>query len=255
MTFADYAKSIRESVFPDGEADNLIDKHNQQVADALCDLQRAVRCFRHGNQTWWRQSQTRFIAGTSAVTAPSGVVTSVKTMAASNAADVITYDRVSPEIFHEIVSSKPCPTAPDEDLYPMALTRSARNGGPAAPMDIAAYPVGRDDQNKGCRKKGGIWTVKRSDLHVWPSIDNNEILVAYWHGITPAWDDDDVVPGHFLERPVRRAVELFVEAESARFETESMKDFQVTSGLYVGQRADLVRWCRSQQMGTGSEEA
>ena len=255
MTFEDYAKSIRESVFPDGEADNLIDKHNQQVADALCDLQRAVLCFRHGNQTRWRQPQTRYLSGTSAVTSPSGVVTSVKCVLSSNANDIITYDRVNQDTFHKIATSKPCPDVPDEDIRPMALTKASLAGGASAPADIAAYPQGGYQQNKGCRSRGGVWTIKRSDIHVWPSIDSNELLVAYWHGVSPAWEADDIVPGHFLDRAARRAVELFLEAESARFETESLKDFQATRSLYIEQRADLVRWCRRQQVGEyGLEE-
>ncbi len=256
MTFEAYAKEIREAVFPDGEADNLIDKHNQQVADALCDLQRSVKCLRDGNQTRWRQSQTRYLSGTSAVVAPPGVVSSVKTVSSGNANDIITYERVAPDQFHHIVSRKPCPSVPDEDKYPMALTRASLAGGASAPMDIAAYPQGRNEQNKGCRKQGGIWTVKRSDIHVWPSIDSNELLVAFWEGVATSWDPEDEMPERMLERSVRRAVELFLEAEAARFETESLKDFQATSALYGAQRRDLILWCRRQRVGEyGSEEA
>ncbi len=256
MTFSEYATSIRQAVFPDGEADNLIAKHNSQVADALCDLQQNVKCLSDGNQTRWRQHQTRFIGGTSAVTAPSGVVTKVMTVLSGDATDIFTYDRVTPSDFHCIVSTKPCPDVPDDDKHPMAMTRASLAGGPSAPIDIAAYPQGRAEQNKSCRSHGGIWTIKRSDLHVWPSINSNEMLVAFWDGVNPEWTLETLVPEKFQERRVRRAVELYLEAESARFETESLKDFQVTSGLYGDQRRDLILWCRRQKMGEfGSEDA
>lgn len=257
MTFDDYATSIRQAVFPDGEAENLIAKHNDQIADALCDLQRAVKCLSEGNQTRWRQHQTRYIGGTSAVEAPDGVVTKVMSVRSGDANDLFTYDRVTPADFHSIVSKKPCNTdAPRDDLHPMAMTRVSLAGGAAAPMDIAAYPAGREEQNRSCRSEGGIWTIKRSDLHVWPSINSNEMLVAFWDGVVSEWTDSTDVNSKFLNRQVKRAVELYLEAESSRFETESLKDFQATAGLYAEQRKELILWCRRQKMGEfGSEEA
>lgn len=254
MTFEDYATEVRQAVFPDGEADNLIPKHTNQVADALCDLQHAVKCLQNDNQTRWRQGQTRFICGTSAVTAPSGVVRLVKSIRSGNACDVVTFDRRTPADFACQVQQMDC--CRDETDPPMALTRASLAGGPAAPRDIEAYPLADDSLNRGCRTSGGMWTIDRSYLKVFPSLDSNEMLVALWDGIQVQWENDTVMPENMLTRDARRAVELYLEAESARFETESLKDFEACRILYAEQVKKLVLWCRSQRQGRyGMEDA
>jgi hypothetical protein len=76
----------------------------------------------------------------------------------------------------------------------------------------------------------------------------NELMVVQWTGIKRHWDDGEEVGLQFEARDVQRAVELYLDAESQRFEAKDLRPSAAAAGLYTNQVGDLVYSCRQGTM-------
>ena len=80
MTFLEQHNKIINLLFPDGEAENLVEAHRQFHIDALVDLQKAVMCFRYGNTNVYPHCSTYFNCGMTVIPAPGAQVRALYTI-------------------------------------------------------------------------------------------------------------------------------------------------------------------------------
>lgn len=80
MTFAELKAAARETLWPFGESENLIEPHNKKFVEALNDLQDAVVCLKSANIDQWPQCSSYFNCGMTVIPAPRGIIRRVYTI-------------------------------------------------------------------------------------------------------------------------------------------------------------------------------
>lgn len=127
MTFDQLYEAVKSLVFPEDEADNLIDRHRAWVQDAMVDLQRHVVCLQENNCTVVRQNQSKVRCGATILDPVEGEIQRVQTYMADGACAVREFteitdrdmDRVSRNYTQCIAQDDdPATTGTLEDLPP-----------------------------------------------------------------------------------------------------------------------------------------
>ena len=154
MTFATYYQQIASTVFPEGEAENLVPAHKAAVADALIDLQRKVPCLRTDHAEYIGQSSTSFHCGSCSFDAVDGSVTRVFTAMLDNACNEVDYTFIDWQRMTDMLKKYKCcvPT----DTYGMTPTNV---GG--AVVGEAYFPVASSLYDKSYRTthREGWWSL------------------------------------------------------------------------------------------------
>lgn len=248
MTFGDYYSQIALSVFPEGEAENLVGVHKNAVRDALIDLQIKVPCLRTDHADYIGQSSTTFHCGASVFDGVDGGIERVYTIDLCNACDIVEYKYIDPARMQDLMRQYKC--CIPYTAYGMS-PHPAGGCVPGAPV----YPVGDSTMDKGCRAGSheAFWTVQHGQITVFPSIESTEQIVVEWTGTRRTWVDsttmpetmvDGVAPNETLNREVAVAVEAYLSAEVDRRETKDMSSFNLNSKLYSDNVAQLIWECR-----------
>lgn len=80
MTFLDLKNEVRKILWPDLEAENLVEAHDKFFLAALCDLQSAVPCYLYGNVDLRHHCSSYFDCGMTVLPAPRGQITALYTI-------------------------------------------------------------------------------------------------------------------------------------------------------------------------------
>ena len=73
-TFGQLKTAIRQIIWPDGEADNLVAAHDKFFIDALMDLQTWVKCLEQDHTDIIPQCATLYNCGLTVLDAPRGAI-------------------------------------------------------------------------------------------------------------------------------------------------------------------------------------
>ena len=80
MNLGELKAEVRATLWPDGEAENLIGPHDKKFIEALVDLQEAVPCLKIGNTDIYAHCATYFDCGMTVFPAPRGQINAVYTI-------------------------------------------------------------------------------------------------------------------------------------------------------------------------------
>lgn len=242
MTFDQYFDAIALLVFPEGEADNLVDRHRAWVQDAMVDLQRHVSCLQELNCDSTRQNESKIRCGTSILPAVVGEVQRVESYLADSACAIRSFQQIDSRHMDSVArnytqcfstSSSPARTGRLEDL---------------PPCDIQDSPVATEDDVPTDRARGGFWSMDEQAIRLYPLLVVDEWAFVFWKGIRKQYNPDTVIAELFEGRDVMRAIENYLEAQVYRFQKNDIQSYRTAWAEYVEARRQLIIDCKRRTM-------
>lgn len=230
MTFAEFKSSLRDQLWPEGEAENLISVHDKSFMSALIDAQRWVTCFKVNHTDVIPCSETLFQCGVTVLDRPDGITKGVRTIYNGNHCTRITYHPASyAELNRWSRGLSLIATAPvNKGMAPLALSFK--------------YPEASSDSAYG-RALEGIYAVEGNRMYVAPWLQSTESLVIDWDGNKVRWLDTDLIPYGDV---VMRYVRLFAQCDRPMDFPEGKDMLRAWRADLADELAKLIYDCRQQ---------
>lgn len=252
MTFAEFSALVRRRCFPEGEAEELVDRHEDTIKNGLIDLQFRVKCLQVNHTTVTAGEDTFFHCGATRIDAPDGNIVQKGIWVYPN--------------------DEPCKRV---DYYPITWPEmdckideaNARcwcgtYNAPYSEYEVGDYtyyyPVGPElgdeymnaGANKPARARQGFVALNRGSLYLFPSVQTTENVVVLWDGIKKDWDDADT--SEILDMDdVRQAIENYLTGNAAMDDDDDPKRAEVyfsdnwpNAGRYQKNARDMIVRCR-----------
>lgn len=240
MTFDQFYSQISAAVFPEGEAENLVDLHKLWLKDALIDLQTKIPCLRTDHAEYIGQDATEYFCGASRFDGVDGGIERVYTLGLPGGCDLVEYKYIDPQQMMDLIAKNRC--CHPSDAAGMNPYSAYNTPGPVE------HPAGDPTLNKGYRtpQGEGFWSLHRGDIYVFPAIESTEQIVVEWNGVRRTFCDGTTIPSTFLQRDVVNAIEAYVQMEVERRETKDMSSWKLQSEYYKEALAQLIWECNRQ---------
>jgi hypothetical protein len=262
---------VRQQLWPQGEARNLVPRHDRDFVDCLVDLQTHVDCLQQDNNNVIDQCATFYKCGITVLEAPRGIVKSLSVV-----------DRINPDTHKEDPESPidwcsdihyreidfchvsayfaasqrrgcclPIPLffglTCSKGLYPIPTDEGVPKSLPALPLGYH-YPQTSTDRTYG-RAQQGFWAKDRGKIYIVPWLQSTETVLIKWDGIKRTWADADLIDDDPL---LQQAVFEYMrwkhadrwdkdEAEAARAQAA-----YVGAPGTIGAREMLIHQCREE---------
>lgn len=258
-TFATFKSEIRESLFPAGEAANLVNPHAKSFVDALIDLQTFVECLQQDNTSIFPHCGTYYNCGLTVLDAPRGNIKKVSVMDTTDTGEddwctKIDYVQVKPvhirEYLHRSTRCGFCLPATLffslaksclKGYYPIATDAGVPAGLPTLPLGYH-YPQTSTDRTYG-RAGHGVWAIERGKIFIAPYIQSTEKVIVEWDGIKRTWAEGDPVDEDPL---LAQAVHEYVRWQHAdRYDKDEAEAVRAM-GAYNNARTLLMHQCREE---------
>ena len=222
MTYAEFSTAVRQAVFPDGEPENLIDRHKNYLLDAVIKIQQRVAYWQQRHTEIIPFEQTLWNCGATAFSAPRGFIKSCSTVNSSDYCGRIYLDPISHEEMKRIMrDQQDCGCSIDE---PYGYYEAAGVYVPFGTLPLG-FAYAEDDTDKSCRATSGQYTLKDCQIWVWPNIQSTESIILEWDGLKRSFSDSDTVD---FDREFTEAAELYVESQAAKHDD---KDHETANGI------------------------
>lgn len=241
-TFELFASNVSRTIFPEGEAENLVANHRKYITDALIDLQQKVPCLRTQHRERRSMADTFTECSASVLSAPRGFIAKIY---------AITQDNCCAKRFFQPI---------DWDEMEQILTDNRNCGSRIEPTyyyysDAYGYT---DYPDYGClyygdssgatdlsaRPSTSYSAIKDGLLYLFPHLQSNEVLVVEWDGIKRSWKDTDEV---LYDREVQDAVEHFLDRRAATREDCDLQRVQLAQADYDTLVAKQIWQCRKER--------
>jgi hypothetical protein len=245
MIFSEFCTAVRNQVFPEGEAENLIAVHQNWIVDALIKLQQRVLCQQARHSDFILQSATRWNCGATVIDVERGFILGLKTITVDNQCSEVRYQpSTKAEIECRIRDSEnsaaclPCGNA-------TAFTEPYQYCGPY--LDYG-YTLGmryaNSTNDQVCRATEGIFALEDQFIWMFPAMRSDEIAVLDWRGIKRSWNDSDPVD---FDREAQESVELFLEWKVASKEDCDAQKRETSRTDWEEKIGDLIWQCRKER--------
>lgn len=234
MTFAEFSAARRLAVFPEGEAEELVENHKKWVLDALIDLQLKIPCLQDKHFDTVEFDSTYWSCGASVVEAPRGYIHSFSTALADDlCSKVRRFPVTMDELLCKVDDFKNCGLyqAPDvggylaEDLPPDVQL-------PSATVDLRYRPL------------TGWYTLQDGRIWTFPALQSTEVAIIEWEGIKRLFADEDEVE---WDREVEQTVEFYLEGHSRRKEDADYDAATTALAAYAIKVGDLIWNCHKER--------
>jgi hypothetical protein len=232
MTFAEARDAILATLYPEGAAENLLDRvglgnrvvrgpYSRYMEEALSELQLHVPCLRVNNRIVYTNCTRYFRCGATVVPAPDGIITAVYTVEKKNKSanpdtlseldwcNPIHYEQVN---YHRLVRyfdryktcaftgvgaalSALCSSGmglAHKYVYPEPDDAEQQSKAPL-PMGFR-YPA--TDTDAVGRSPFGYWALHAGLIYIVPWVQTTEAVFIEFHGIKRFWNDADTLPEH-----------------------------------------------------------
>lgn len=269
-TFGQLKTSIRQIVFPTGEADNLVASHDKTFIDAIVDLQTWVQCLQEDHIDVIPQCATLYECGLTVINpAPRGNIFRLTAVdkfdpttyeeSATGTTDYcrpIEYKQVEPILIRDYLDrsrsrgwclSIPwffafpyCGCAAD-DYPPVPTDEGVPEGLPLLPLGYH-YPQTSTDSSHG-RANWGVWAVEHGKLYIAPWIQSTETILIEWDGIKRTWTDADAIDPDPL---LAEAVEEYLRWKHADKWDRDYAEAQRAAAAYQVALQKLIYNCRQE---------
>lgn len=238
MTFDQLYEAVKALVFPEDEADNLIDRHRAWVQDAMVDLQRHVVCLQENNCTVVRQNESKVRCGATILDPVEGEIQRVQTYMADGACAVREFVEITDRDMDRVSRNYTQCIAQDDDP---ATTGTLEDLPPCDPSDSPAATLTDVPDTRG---PIGWWSKNDKAIRLYPLLYTDEWAFIFWRGLKSQYEGSDVVASAFENRTTQRAIEHYLEAQVYRFEQRDMAAYKVALGEYQEARKHLIIDCR-----------
>ena len=233
-TFGLFLDEVKERVFPEDEAENLIANHRAYAVDGLIDLQQKIRSLRQSHKDKIPQVDTYLECNATVYDAPRGFIKRVSVEKDSTCCGPVDCTPIAYEVMRCILKD-------NETCGDIAEPYTMYEVGD----DYISYPDygclyyadstgGTDRSNRPCNR---VVAIHEGLLYVYPHLQSDELLVIEWKGIKRSWKDTDEVA---FDREIADALEHYVEAKVARREDCDAQKMQVAIAMYDALVAKLI---------------
>lgn len=250
MTYAEFKARVRRTLWPQGEAPNLVITHDKFLLDALIDLQKRVPCLQINHLEYVRQEATLFNCGATAFEAPpQGIITRLSVRTDDDQCEVVFPQWVSRDDMECMMRERNfCGLCALPAPYGYYYLGDAYYPYPELPLGMVYADTTTDKTARHLAKwasyyQGFIW--------IFPYLNSDEIAVLEWDGVKKSIADDYALPwldedGN-LDREVEEAAELYLKAKTTGWEASDLVTKAAYWAEYERKRADLIHDCQDQR--------
>lgn len=273
QTFGQLKTTLRNLIWPGGEAVNLVAAHDKAFIDALMDIQKWVPCAQQDNTSLVPHCATFYRCGITILDAPRGYIKEVSVIdkinpdtgkedatAEDDFCTAITYKQIDwchVERYMQMSRSAGCClpipfffglSGCNKALYPIPTDAGLPLG--LAPLPLGYhYPQTSTDRTWG-RSESGVWALDRGKIWIAPWIQSTETVVIKWDGLKREWTDADPIDS---DPDLDRALQEYVRKEHMDKFDKDEAEFARASGAYADALAKLIHECREETRIRGCE--
>lgn len=237
VAWSDFVDDIKEAVFPEGEAENLVANHDRYVLNGIIDLQLKVDCLQVEHEDRTIFNDTWYHCGASVFTAPRGYIQELSTVTTADCCDKVKYRPTTKGHIDCMIAE----VAACEDIdQPYGYYLYDGLYLPYADTGLYCTVHSGPATDKDCRATDGWFTLYRGELWVYPHIDSNESIMLTWDGLKRAWAAGDLIDD---DPDVRQALELYLAYTVALREDCDREKYLVMKAEYDNKVADMMWDC------------
>lgn len=221
---------IRATLWPSGEAENLVAAHNNGFQEAFGEIAKWVKCEQENSIDIIEFCKTFFKCGMTVVAAPRGVIKRVFTIVNDDYCDPVTYRQVD---WLEVECK-------GREVMGRVGTL------PSLPSSLPLGFVGADAATDSAlgRSRSGIWTIHRSNIYLSPWIQSVEKICIEWDGIKTEWTDADPISEDLdYQKTIRLYAQYFHEYYYGSMPLAQAIHNVTKSGSFDEALADLIWQC------------
>lgn len=248
-TFGLFVSAITKTIFPEGEAENLVANHRKYVTDALIDLQQKIPCLRTEHRDRISMADTYTDCDASVYGAPRGFIAEVYAVLQGGCCEKRYFQPVDwDEMEQMLKDSQNCGRIVNPSGY-YSYEYYGDYGYDYAYADYPGYNCLHYADSSGAtdarfRPSQSFSAIKDGMLYLFPALQSNEVLVIEWDGIKRSWKDTDEV---VFDREVHDATEHFLNRKSAGREDCDIQKVQLAQSDYDTLVAKLIWQCKKER--------
>lgn len=215
ITYEVFKERVKEIVFPEGEAENLVSTHNSYIVEALINLQTNIPCLRENNVDVYTKEDVREQCNADFVTGPRGVIQAVYAFLPGSDCARYFYDARNQAFVDCWMAKQSCVTCNDQtDDDEPSITRSPECHTEMAGDTACASPYEEADEDdstfQGSKRYYAIGPNQK--LILAPRFPCGYKVVVHWEGVKRSYDESDVLPD---DMDLITTVAKFVEGQKA----------------------------------------
>lgn len=239
MTYAEFNAARRRAVFPEGEAEELVERHKAYVLDALIDLQLKVKCLRRKHYDFIPFDATLWNCGATVFDAPRGYIHGLKTVQACDfCSPVFRYPVTKAQLEGRMTILRNC----GGFLAPYGMYEIDGTSFYYPELPFGALYVDADIDFSE-RPTIGWFALHDNQIWTYPALQSYEAIILEWEGIKRAYNDNDTVE---FDQEVNDAVELYLESKARRREDSDYEASASALAAYQVKVGDLIHNCRKE---------
>lgn len=240
IAWSTFVDEIKEAVFPEGEAENLVANHDRYVLNGAIDLQLKVACLQTNREDTIPFCATYYHCGATVFHAPRGFIQELYTTDADCCDKVFYHPTTKGHIDCMIAEAAAC-----EDIeHPYQSYYAFDTYYPYPEIAQACTDYARGDVDKACRARDGYFTLYRGDIWMYPHINSDELVMLVWDGVKREMAATDLV----IDDPeLRQALELYLGYIVALKEDCDREKYLVLKTEYDNKVADMMWNCAREQ--------
>lgn len=241
-TFELFVSDISRTIFPEGEAENLVANHRKYITDALIDLQQKVPCLRTQHRDRISMADTFTECNASVYSAPRGFISQIYAVTQDNCCAKRYFQPVDwDEMEQMLKDNRNCGTLIEPTYY---YYSDAYGYTDYPEYGCLYYGDSSGATDLTFRPNTSFSAMKDGQLYLFPWLQSNEVLVVEWDGIKRSWKDTDEV---LFDREVQDAVEHFLDRRSATREDCDLQRIQLAQADYDTLVAKQIWQCRRER--------
>ena len=241
-TFDFFVSDLRATIFPEGEAENLIANHRKYIVDALIDLQQKIPCLRVQHRDRVSMADTFTECEASVTSAPRGFISQIYAVTQDNCCARRYFQPVDWDEMQQILKDNQNCGRLIEPTYYYYTDYYGYSDYPEYGCLYYGDSSGATDLR--FRPTISYSAMKDGNLYLFPWLQSNEVLVIEWDGIKRSWKDTDEVQ---FNREVQDAVEHFLDFRTASREDCDLQKIQIARAGYDELISKQIWQCRNER--------
>lgn len=179
IQYKDFVEKVVERAFPEGEPENLIKPHRQDIVSRLVRLQEACPLYREQHVDVYPHCSTFFWCGATVIDSPPGKIKRLYTLPEEQECCAVFYDYVASydKFVDWLFATRPNYVLPDNSLR----------------LDHIGFSYANKSQDKGIRYSFGKYTINSGKIYIGHRIESTERIIVEWSGVKRKWKDTDLV--------------------------------------------------------------
>lgn len=225
-TFLALITTLRNQIWPEGEAKTTRTATTGHFKAAMTDLQEWVEPLRNFNISTYARCHRQWEDAMTLVSAPNGLIRRVYTIVNEDWRDKVYYHSSNRHLLERWAKT-------------LWEAETPENTGMVPELDFGRrYEEAAVDWDDG-RARRGVWAIYRGKLYLAPWLQSNEVLVVEWDGVNYAWEDATAIDESLWDLAVQEAIKLYVLWQYELWFGDRMQAREMER-LYNEKRSDLM---------------